>query len=467
MVELKQLYDDLKQSISASEQEESRLGEDEEEEMKYLNREDVPRSLKIFSEEVDLAANLSEHLKNAEEDELKAEEILKEKDVPEEIRERFAESEQELEQLVKNGLEEMQTLKKEAEILENEINNSDVTHEEVEEFREDRQELEQAIENMQQVEREGKQMMNRREFLISTGVAGATAATIGKITVENMHKFQKQIKQQQQEALNQIKSSQQATKNESAKPDSKINMGDGKLKETVELKGLLIETEIIRTSADTALTIIQVENPTGEPKKLDISLSANNWRFSGAIRFTNGNSKQLEKEIQIPPGNRFSAGATLTKNNTSAGMIEYDLLTAERTRQIQLNAPSSIVSGHTVEPDQVEGIEVNQQLADGERYGEKELHLEIHNTSGTNMTVHSTLGTPSGWSFSGLENASQSAAGLVPAENKIGSGRSAGFSIYLNKQDENPPPITTLTITAMPENQPENANYYLVPVVLE
>jgi SMC interacting uncharacterized protein involved in chromosome segregation len=129
---------------------------------------------------------------------------------------------------VKKALDEMQTLKKEAEMLESQIQSPDVPQEAVEEFRSDRQELEQALNNMQEVEQEGKTMMERREFLAAAGVAGATAAGIGKITVESMHEFQRHMEKQQQEALKEIKSAQQATKNESAKPNTDVKSGDGK-----------------------------------------------------------------------------------------------------------------------------------------------------------------------------------------------------------------------------------------------
>lgn len=468
MVDLKQLYKNLKDNVSTAEQDEERLNTDEEKEMKYLNREDIPGSLEIFSEEVDLAVDLTEHLENAEEDELQAEKLFKDSDVPEEIRERFMESEQEIEELVKKALEEMQTLKKEAEMLESQIQSSDVPQEAVEEFRSDRQELKQALNNMQEVEQEGKTMMERREFLAAAGVAGATAAGIGKITVENMHDFQKHMKNQQQEALKQINSSQQATKNESAKPNTDVTPGDGKIKEQAEVgDGLMLEAEIFRTSADSGFTVLNLHNTGNQDRTVDIKLSVNNWYFSGTMRFSSGNSTQVTREVTIPAGKHFSAGATLTKHNTSAGMIEYEVVTqSDSFRQVQLNLPASIISGQIVSPEKVDGLEIKQKLDPDTKYAEKELELEIKNTTGS-KTVHSTLHVPSGWSFSATEDINQSSMGMVSTREQLGKGGSLGFDVHINEQDSNAPPVTTLSVVEVPDGNPRNASYYLVPVVLE
>jgi len=56
---------------------------------------------------------------------------------------------------------------------------------------------------------------------------------------------------------------------------------------------------------------------------------------------------------------------------------------------------------------------------------------------------------------------------MVSTREQVGKNGSLGFDVHINKQDGNAPPVTTLSVVEVPDGKPSQANYYLVPVVLE
>lgn len=466
MADIKQLFRDLKNRVSSAEQESEQLDREEQQEMKYLEKDDISQSLKIFSEEVELAVALTDDLLEAEEDEIQAEKIFKEKkgQIPEEIRNRFQQSEQKIEDLVEHTEEEMQILKKEAEQLGNKIQQN-TSREELQNYRQDRNKLKKALGKMQEVENEENTMINRRNFLAATAatVAGAEIGTSISMTGQ----IRNQVKQITAEKRREFENTQSATRKEASKPNAEVKGGDGKLVEQIQLGELDAQVNVLRTSPDTAITYIEVKNTSNQSKKLEIDLSVSGWDITGRINFSSAGGYGSQTKTELAPGDNFEAGAMMMRTQKSSGRIMYYLETPSQSfKEIQLNVPTG-KSPNITEPGKIPGLKINYQRKDGGNRGQYKLQLAIENTSGGNIRLQSSMIIPSGWSVSGIENVDTSGAGMYSINSELGNRDSDGFNLYVNRESRNAANIAVLTLTVIPEDQPGKTKDYIAPVTLE
>ncbi len=464
MVNLKQLFKDLKESLSTAEQDAERLNTDEEKEMKYLNREDVPRSLEIFSEEVDLAVQLTEHLENAEEDELQAEKFLKDSDVPEEIRERFMESEQEVEGLVKKALDEMQTLKKEAEMLEGQIQSSDVPQEAVEEYRSDKQELKQALNNMQEVQQEGEMMISRRNALgVIAGAAAGSAWAMNRKINQISRKAEKLIEQRERR----LEETQRATKKEASKPNTEVKGGKDHVMEQISIgEDIYARLNVVRTSPTTALTYIEIQNRSNQKQKLELELSPENWEITTVLNFSSDRKNKPVQTVELTPESNFEAGGLLRRTSSKAGRVKYKVSTGKQSETMRLNPPAK-TSMNSVKPEDVSGVEIEYRRETDSKKADQELKFSMENTSGQKLNIQATLILPGGWTAEGFENLDSSGAGMYSISSDLRNRAVDGFNLYISKEATKASKAAALSVAVIDDKQPEKIQDYIIPVALE
>lgn len=473
MTDLRQLLDDLKEKVSMARQESERLEQDESEERKYLKKDDIPDSLDVFSEETDLAVDIAGKIEGAEEDEIQAEQVLSgEGQVPEEIGKKFDEAEPQVEQLVKHFLEEVSQLRKEGKALQQEMQDAGVQRSRRENFQEDMNELEEALTAVKDIKDEGKIMMNRRKFL--GAAAGTAAAASGAKTFSESGNPVKKATEIEKSRAQEVGGSQEMTRREASKPHANVKSGDGKTVEEINLEGqgVYAEVEVLRTSADTGLTIIKMTNRSERPVEVDLSVSMNQLSISGLIGFDSSSGFTAGNAETLRSGETFSSGAIFYNSGGSPGSIDYKLYSRKEgqeqpvSEEITLDMPQGMLTDHAVTNErEISELELDYRVIENE--GNYRFEVNVRNAMSSRLVADITLGIPSGWSWSGLTNVKQAGGGLINTEQRLSRGYSASMRATLHRNSESASSIGTLTLTVWPVDQPQQANYYLMPVDLE
>lgn len=463
------LLNEIADSISASEEKSQRLDNKQAEELKYLQKNDIPDSLEIFCEEVEMAKDIFENLQNATEDEIKAEEILEGGQVSEEVRNKLISSETELENIIEHFFKEVKELDNDAEAIQEQIGSTGNRSYNVDRFKSSRRDLNSIIKNCRELKEESNVMASRREVLkgLGGGLAGATALNgLSKGKKSNIGKMALKVENSIAKGSN-----QDYTDKEREKNNSEIKEKKGLTKEKLMLSssdgGVSCEAEILRTSADSGLAMIKIVNNSNQSLNLDISMRLDNLSVSGRVNFSNSTGSRSIQTVNLNPGKIFMAGALFYNSGGTPGKVRFRLEGGLNVNEdITLDVPDDIIQNHLImDTDQIKEINLSHGIT--EKEGKRFLKIEVENASNSPLVTNITFGLPNGWQSSGGTNWQQSSAGLINTQHNLNAGYRDSLGIYLSKNNSNASSVGSLSLTVSNPENPSQESHYLVPVPLE
>lgn len=469
MPDAKQLFNDLKERLSRLDRETDALGRDEKEELEHLSKGDLEGSIEIFSEEVELADSTADDLKDLEDEELEVEELFSEGKISGKLAEKFKGTEQKFEDILEEFIEEMNTLRNEAESLRKDIRGSNVSEERREEFAGDFEKLKQVIGEVEELEQEGQIVMERRKFMKGAAAVAAGASVPGGKNVDP----RKEALKLERKTARSLNSGTKNTKKQVEREDSQVSRDRGEIEEqlTLERQGIKADIELIRTSADTGLTITRLENVSDTETEVQHLMIFQHLMVNGAVGVDSSAGGQFSTNLTLSPREVHTSGAMVQKIEDAPSVVNYRIFASNEEEEtvneekIGLDFPNDIVSQNVVDTSKIPGLDVEFNIKGMQNAGRR---LEVHarNTSSEDIIASISIGVPGGWSYSGGENIQQSAAGIINTKNQLGKGEDDYIAASLHMQDSNAPVIANVSITVFPVGHPEDSSSYLLPIDL-
>lgn len=478
------LFSDVKKRLNSVGREEQKLDQSEERENKYLQDlkkgsrthevevSEIETASSTFLEETELARDIVEDLIAAEEDEIEIGEFFKKHEgkVKSELIQSFESSETRVERFAEKFWQELQILDREGEEL-GSIIDAKGKESDKERFEKARKILGEAEEKAEKAKDREETMMSRRKFIEAT--AGAAATSTGLKAFSNIESASKEAVRLEKKRAETSASSQDRTRREASKRHTTVKTGTGKTVEEVRLgrSGVSAEIQVLRTSADSGMTIIDFVNGSDRSVKIDLSVMLKQLSVSGLINFRSKDSSAAEAVEELRPGENFAAGAVFYNKEGSLGSIGYSIQVEDESRsrlageEIEPDVPEGFLHDHAVtNMNEVKQLDLDYKVVQEE--GQKKFKVETRNISSSALVTNITLGLPIGWSHSGGRYIQQASTGLINTEHKLGSGKSGSMEIYINRNESSASSVGTLTLTVFPIDKPAQASYYLMPVDL-
>jgi len=450
--QVRSLFNKVSNRIEGTRTEEKQLEKEEEQERKYVrdlegdnSQEDLNEAIELFLEEVNMAKDIEENLLAAEKDEINIIDRIGTKNEPEILTE-LDSTEKNIEELVKIFVREVKSLHHQGKKLQNMIQTSPHRTETENNLKESLNYLDNVEENLSELKNEAKEMkMGRRKFLEGSASLATGAG------------FQSLLDKKE-------------PKEKSPEP--------GVIEEILQIEeiNLAIKAETVRTSQNSALVVFKINNNSQTDRKIELDVDLGKWAASGTS-YIEGGPQEFQSQFNIRPGKTVSSALTIYEPSESyeaeSGTIRFKLTGKNWERNMSIIIPKEVTNHEISNSRNIPNFDLGYDLktinSSQAVKTSRKAAIEAKNTSDQVLEGSICLNYPSGWYKSSIKgDFDQAATGLVVGQlREINPGEVFELITELHRRDNNAPKIGTINITYFPKNQPEKAEYYIIPFNLE